>query len=270
MKLSNNQLNELLLVATEAAECAGKLIQGFSKENLVVASKQGGNSLASQVVTEVDVKSQEVILELLKPTFATYDLGLLTEELADDASRFQKDYFWCIDPLDGTLPFTEQKSGYSVSIALVSKAGESVLGVVFDPVKGNLYSASKGSGAFKNGLPWQITFQDNLTFICDRSFLKHEKYQETIRQLSQKNELKIIKHGGAAMNAIWVLEQAPALYLKYPKIEKGGGSVWDYAATHCIFEALGFVSTDFYGNPLKLNEESIFMNQKGVVYRSDK
>ena len=52
-----------------------------------------------------------------------YDFGILTEETPDNGSRLVKDYFWCVDPLDGTLPFTEGTPGYSVSIALVSKSG---------------------------------------------------------------------------------------------------------------------------------------------------
>ena len=55
-----------------------------------------------------------------------YDLALLTEELEDDGSRHVKDYFWCIDPIDGTLPFTQKKPGYGVSIALVARDGASV------------------------------------------------------------------------------------------------------------------------------------------------
>ena len=51
----------------------------------------------------------------------TYDLALLTEESEDDRSCFEKDYFWCIDPLDGTLPFTRNEAGYSVSIGLVAE-----------------------------------------------------------------------------------------------------------------------------------------------------
>jgi fructose-1,6-bisphosphatase/inositol monophosphatase family enzyme len=65
--------------------------------------------------------AQAAVLEVLAPTFKAYDLGLLTEELADDGSRFEKDYFWSIDPLDGTLPFTQGKPGYAVSIALVRR-----------------------------------------------------------------------------------------------------------------------------------------------------
>ena len=99
-------------------------------------------------MTEVDFKSQQIILELIEPTLEKYDLALLSEEKEDDHSRFQKDYFWAIDPLDGTLPFIENMDGFAVSIALVSKAGIPIIGAVFDPTNSTLYHAIKGCGAF--------------------------------------------------------------------------------------------------------------------------
>ena len=73
------------------------------------------------------------------------------------------------------------------------------------------------------------------------------------------------------MNTIWVLENAPACYIKLPKKEVGGGSIWDFAATACIFTELGLNPTDCFGDPLSLNNTSTtFMNQKGVVYTSSK
>ena len=80
-------------------------------------------------------------------------MGLISEELKDDSSRFENEFYWCIDPLDGTLPFTEQVDGYAVSIALVSREGIPVLGVVYNPEKNDLYTAVKGEGAYKNGWP---------------------------------------------------------------------------------------------------------------------
>ena len=102
--LSLETLDHLADIACEAAVSAGKLIQAYTGSEVAVSRKEGGDSLASQVVTEVDERSQALILERVRATRAQYKLGLLTEELSDDGSRFEKDYFWCIDPLDGTLP----------------------------------------------------------------------------------------------------------------------------------------------------------------------
>ena len=93
--------------AVVAARTAGRIISRYSNQEIEVEHKDGGHTYASQVVTEVDRKAQDAILEILNPSCDEYDFALLTEESEDDHSRFQKDYFWCIDPLDGTLPFTK-------------------------------------------------------------------------------------------------------------------------------------------------------------------
>lgn len=73
------------------------------------------------------------------------------------------------------------------------------------------------------------------------------------------------------MNAIWVMENPAACYFKFPKKEKGGGSLWDFAATTCILKEAGMIVSDIHGNPLQLNcSESTFMNQNGILIASDK
>ncbi len=143
--------------AVVAARTAGRIISRYSNQEIEVEHKDGGHTYASQVVTEVDRKAQDAILEILNPSCDEYDFALLTEESEDDHSRFQKDYFWCIDPLDGTLPFTKKETGYSVSIALVSKSGKSQIGVVYDPVHDVLWEAAVGSGVKINNQPTHTT-----------------------------------------------------------------------------------------------------------------
>ncbi|MBI9062660.1 MAG: hypothetical protein JEZ14_11800 [Marinilabiliaceae bacterium] len=276
MQLTTDNLNSLCQTAISAALTAGQLISDYTGREIKVENKTGGSSLASQVVTEVDLLSQQCILEIIEPTCKSYDLALLTEESADDHSRLEKDYFWCIDPLDGTLPFTESTPGYAVSIALVTKAGIPQIGVVYDPVKQTLYHAIKGHGAYRNQEPWLVTKDCNkkpLTLITDRSFLKHPLFEASMTELKRISnqlgctKLSTIHHGGAAMNALWVLENSPACYFKYPKPQDGGGSLWDYAATACVFHEMGAAVSDIHGDPLELNRvDSTFMNHRGVLF----
>lgn len=277
MTLSEQQLKHLGNKAIDAALKAGCAISDYDASALQVNRKEAGVSIASQVVTEVDLLSQSIILEALEPTCDEYDLALLTEESIDERERLVKDFFWCIDPLDGTLPFIEQSTGYSVSIALVAKCGTPYIGVVYDPVTETLYHAIKGQGLFKDRGRWQPCLLDapgsSLTFICDRSFVKHPEYSPTIQALESIAEdtgcsgLNVLNHGGAAMNACWVLENAPACYIKYPKPEDGGGSLWDYAATACLFTEAQAVVSDIYGDALNLNNpNTTFMNERGIIY----
>jgi len=281
MHLSNNDLFLLANCAISAAYQAGHIIAQLSNQDLTVKTKQGGDSPASQVFTEVDLQSQEIILNTLLPTCELYDLALLTEESEDDNSRLEKDYFWCIDPLDGTLPFIESTPGYAVSIALVSRAGIAQIGVIYNPLKQTLYHAINDQGAYYNGKPWikdsSLAVKNKpLTIINDRSFIQYEYYSQVIQELEviasdlHLNGLNLIQYGGAVMNACWVLENSPGCYFKFPKSSNGGGSLWDYAASSCLFNEIAAVNSDINGKPLPLNQSgSTFMNQHGIIYATN-
>jgi 3'-phosphoadenosine 5'-phosphosulfate (PAPS) 3'-phosphatase len=271
-------LEKLQKCAEIAARAAGDFIGEYNRDQLTVIQKSGGVSEASQVVTEVDIEAQGIILSYLNESIEEYDLGLLTEELVDDKSRFEKEAFWCIDPLDGTLSFIEDSGGYAVSIALVSKSGEALVGVVYNPVTDKLYSAFKGGGVTVDGVPLKLKEKgDSVNLFCDRSFLKHDRFGEItdkINSFADKfgyKEVKLHSHGGAVMNALWCLENSPAIYFKLPKPQKGGGSIWDFAATSSIFNEIdGVVATDMFGENLELNKSGgTFMNELGAVFSSD-
>lgn len=269
-----NMLIEVVNAFKKAAVQAGDYIESRLNEELKINSKGGDLSLASRIVTDVDLKAQTLVLGKTKHIIDKYNFGILSEELKDDKSRFLKDFFVCIDPLDGTLPFTEKVSGYSVSIALVTKKGQSICGVIYDPRNKNIYYAFKGGNAFKNNTRIKVNYSNSIfTFITDRSFLKNDMFDDFVKGLKRKSidkgleRFKIIAQGGAAMNSIWCIENAPSIYAKLPKVEKGGGGIWDFAASACIFNELGLKATNFNGDRLDLNrKDSTFMNHEGVWY----
>ncbi|MFK7932264.1 MAG: 3'(2'),5'-bisphosphate nucleotidase CysQ, partial [Saprospiraceae bacterium] len=207
-------------------------------------------------------------------TCEKFGLALLSEETEDDGSRFEKDFFWCIDPIDGTLPFIEKRPGFSVAIALVAKDGAPQIGVVFDPTTDTLYHAIKGHGVYKNNRPWVIENTNNhLTYVTDRKLRDTPRAGEIEQLLNQKvvrfglQGWKEIDGAGSVLNAIRVLENGPACMLKFPKKENGGGSIWDFAATACLFQKLGLPATNFAGGKLDLNrKDGAFMNQEGVYF----
>lgn len=261
-------------IASKAALSAGKVIQQSMQDDVLVEQKKGGISYASQVVTEVDRACESVILSHLRPSCDEFHLALLSEETEDDGSRFEEDFFWCVDPMDGTLAFINKQAGFSVSIALVAKDGTPYLGVVFDPCTDTLYHAIRGNGAFKNGMPWEIKpANGHLTYVTDRK-LKDTPRAAEIKNLLAEQAAQLNVSGiqemdgaGSVMNAIRVLENGPACMLKFPKKETGGGSIWDFAATACIFRELGLPATNFAGGKLDLNKkDGTFMNHQGVFY----
>jgi len=176
--------------------------------------------------------------------------------------------------MDGTLSFINGQPGFAVSIALIAKDGTAYIGVVFDPSRDTLYHAIKGNGAFKNGSPWKIKHRnDHLTYVTDRKLKDthgvteiESLLHEHVNKLSL-NGVKEIAGAGSVLNGILVLENGPACMLKLPKKENGGGCIWDFAATACIFQELGLPVTNFEGGRLDLNrKDGTFMNQEGIFY----
>jgi fructose-1,6-bisphosphatase/inositol monophosphatase family enzyme len=270
-------LTDLTKQAVQAALEAGDLIRSYEDREVEVLHKEGGDTYASQVVTEVDRKAQDAILRILGPSCEEYDLAVLTEENEDDGSRFEKECFWCIDPMDGTLPFIRREPGYSVSIGLVAKDGSPKIGVVYDPVHDVLWQATKGQGVRKNGEPWTLDSKGKeLTFTYDRSFTDRPERDRVLRELEAYahsiglNKLMATQFGGAVINACHALENAPGCHFKFAKPQEGGGSLWDYAATACLYEESGAVVSDVHGDPLDLNRpDSTFMNHRGAIYATD-
>lgn len=274
MKLSAHNIEELARLALKACQSAADHIQAKSQQVHTVLHKTGVESLATQVVTAIDIESQQLIMDHLKPSMTEFDLGLLTEECDDDGSRLVKDYFWCVDPLDGTLPFTEQSPGYAVSIALVNIKGDPELAVVIDPYHQQYWTAIRGRGVQRNSVPF-TGMKPSLTMFCriDRSFkqsIHYEFVKDQLNHISQKlgyESMKIYSGYGAVMNAISLLESEACCYLKLPKATRGGGCIWDYAATRLIFEELGCKATDTQGNSIMLNSpKTTYMNKRGIIY----
>lgn len=135
-------LNQVLEHVKAWALEAGKIqMDHFRKDTLVIESK----STQVDLVTEADKKSETYILNTIKNTYP--DHSILSEETGKTDK--QSEYVWVVDPLDGTTNFAQGIPVFAVSIALKHK-GESVVGVVYNPVLNELFTAVKGGGAFRN------------------------------------------------------------------------------------------------------------------------
>jgi 3'(2'), 5'-bisphosphate nucleotidase/myo-inositol-1(or 4)-monophosphatase len=274
--MNNLDLEKLYQQAIYAARTAGTVINAHRHLNIKVQHKAAGNSAASQVVTEVDHKAQAVILDILQPSCTKFDLALVTEESADDGLRQQKEAFWCIDPMDGTLAFINNTHGFSVSIALVAKNGKPLIGVVYDPVEQDLYHAIDGSGAYKNKQLIHLPGLDRdrpLILYTDFSFESHPWFEKTstgLKDIAHSLGLKgaAIKYKtGAAMNACNILQEPNSCYFKYPRKGNSGCSIWDFAATACLFNEAGAIASDIFGQPMELNRTgSTYVNHRGSLY----
>lgn len=287
MSLSKANLLSLCQVAIQAAQDAGAWIEAYDRTYLQRQFKATGSSAASQIVTDVDLGSERIIREQLLKHSVNIDIAFVGEEsfsnkLTSDTNshheRFKKPYFWCVDPLDGTLAFSQGRAGYAVSIALVEQSGKPIIGVVYDPITKNLWHAINGYGCYLNSQPFKQTSDQagGLIVYADASFKHHQQYNLAVTALEScsatlgLNGVSFIFGNGAVLNACNVIYSSQACYFKLPKKEEGGGSLWDFAATSCMANETNAIACDMHGACLSLNDPgSTFMNQKGVLYASN-
>ncbi|MBW2995466.1 inositol monophosphatase, partial [Candidatus Woesearchaeota archaeon] len=166
--------NVLKQTAVKAAKEAGKVIQsGFRKQHKV---KSKGTT---DVVTEIDKKSQDVIFKTIKSRFP--DHSFLSEE--SPKLRGKSDYLWIIDPLDGTANYSSGVPFFCTSICLAYKK-ELLIGVVFDPLHNEMFVAEKGKGAFLNGKKVTVSKEKNLNRALIGMDSGHYKRSRTVRKVA--------------------------------------------------------------------------------------
>ena len=134
----------MLNVAIKAARAAGAIINraALDVEAVRISQKQ-----INDFVTEVDHAAEQAIIETLLTAYPGH--GILAEESGTEHGAKHSDYVWIIDPLDGTTNFIHGFPVYCVSIAMAFK-GKVEHAVVYDPSRNDLFTATRGRGAFLN------------------------------------------------------------------------------------------------------------------------
>jgi myo-inositol-1(or 4)-monophosphatase len=134
-------------VAVTAAEKGARILQSRFGNILRVRKK-----VAQEIVTEADTESEKEIITVIRSNFPEH--GILSEECG--LITGSSEYKWIIDPLDGTVNFAHQIPIFCISIALASQ-DEMLVGIVLNPLSGELFSAVKGKGAQLNGRSIQVS-----------------------------------------------------------------------------------------------------------------
>ncbi|MDD2816538.1 MAG: inositol-1-monophosphatase [Thiotrichaceae bacterium] len=135
-------MHPMLAIAIQAARQAGRLISRAYYQGKISQIDSKGNN---DFVSEVDRQSEATIIELLQRAYPEHSI------LAEESGHHQgkSDYEWVIDPLDGTTNFLHNNPQFAVSIAL-RQQGRTELGVIYDPLRDELFTTLRGKGAFLN------------------------------------------------------------------------------------------------------------------------
>lgn len=226
---------------------AGKAILEYYQKSDIGLEKKADNS----PLTLADKAAHELIKENLKDT----GWPVLSEEGEAVPYHVRKswEYYWLVDPLDGTKEFVKRNGEFTVNIALIHKGGP-VLGVVYAPVLEDLYWGQVGKGAWKmdsegeeKSIQVSLDKQIN-TIVASRSHLN----KETEDFLQQYPNAEIISMG-SSLKILLIAEGRAQLYPRFgPTME------WDTAAAHAIVKAAGGNVTDLQtGKELLYNKEDL-------------
>lgn len=236
-------MHPALNIAIKAARRAGHIINRASNDlDLIQVTTKQPNDF----VTDVDKAAEAAITEILREAYPSY--GILAEESGQTPGKGGNDseYEWIIDPLDGTTNFIHGLPQYAISIAL-AKSGVVEQAVVFDPNRNELFTASKGGGAFLNDrrirVSRRIKLQDALlgTGFPYRMFDHIDVYLSIFKELALKTAGQ--RRPGAAS-----LDLAYVACGRYDGFWEFGLSPWDMAAGALLISEAGGLVSDMRGD----------------------
>ncbi|MGZ9587135.1 inositol monophosphatase family protein [Paenibacillus marinisediminis] len=240
-------------VAVNAAAKAGEWIKSRLGQFKSLTIK----SSMHDIVTEVDKGAEVMIKKLIMTHFPDHDI-LGEESVAPGADAANNainqlkssEYLWIIDPVDGTTNFVHGFPYFSVSIALAHK-GEVVVGVVYDPMRDELFVAEKGKGAYVHGLRMQVSAETELSGCLMATGFPTERERALPLNLKGMTaiapQVRNIRNGGSA-----------ALHLAYVAAGRLDGfwelnlNAWDLAAGSLLVTESGGKITDTHGQPYQL------------------
>jgi myo-inositol-1(or 4)-monophosphatase len=241
-----------LEVATEAARGAGEILKAHFHQERQVKFKGRAN-----IVTDVDLQSERYLKSFLQAEYP--DHNILAEE--SKATSRNSSYRWILDPLDGTNNYSFGIPFFSIVIAL-AKDNEVLLGIIYDPLRDEMFSAQKGNGATLNNSPIHVTRKKtvkesliglDLGYVDERG----KKLLQFIASLWPRMYAYRIM-GSAALGMAYTACGRLDLYfhlLLYP---------WELASGSLLVSEAEGIVTDLEGKPLKSWEGSVIASNSAV------
>ncbi|MDU8923989.1 inositol-1-monophosphatase [Pasteurellaceae bacterium LIM206] len=232
-------MNPMLNIAIRAARKAGNIIaKSYERREDIQTVEKSSNDY----VTSVDKASEAAIIDVIRQSYPTHTI--ITEESGALEGK-DTDIQWIIDPLDGTTNFIKGFPHFSVSIAIRVK-GRTEVGVVYDPIKNELFTAVRGEGAKLNDIRLRVEPKRELTgSVLTTGFpFKQKRYMNmhfAIMQSLIEDCADFRRTGSAALDLGYVAANRVDGYFEI------GIKAWDCAAGELIVREAGGLVTDFIG-----------------------
>jgi myo-inositol-1(or 4)-monophosphatase len=233
-----------------AAYEGGKVLRSYFGENPEIRKKG-----ATDLVTQADTESEDAIINTIRSRFP--DHAFLGEESGLDIGSHENPSRnrWIIDPLDGTTNFAHKVGIFCVSIAF-ERDGEVVIGVVLDPLNGELFSAVAGEGAFMNGRPISVSTAASVKesllatgFPYDLAPIFHQL--ESRFSICLENARGVRRLGSAALDLCYLACG------RFDGFWEQNLHPWDTAAGLRIAEEAGARITDFSNQTFTIDKDEI-------------
>ncbi len=243
-------MHPMLNTAVKAARKAGDIINraALNPDKITVHRKRHND-----FVSEVDQAAEQAILRILRDAYP--DHAILAEESGASGSSTAAEYQWIIDPLDGTTNFLHGLPQYAVSIGLM-RNGVADQAVVYDPTRNELFTASRGRGAYLNDRRIRVSRTIELSdALIGTGFPFRDQqhlgpYMAMFRELTQKSA-GIRRPGAAALDLAYI---ACGRYDGFWEI---GLSPWDVAAGSLLVIESGGLIADFEGEQKYLDSGAV-------------
>lgn len=227
----------MLTIAVRAAREASRIItRNFNRIDRLTITDKGSNDF----VSEVDRNAEAVIINILREKYPHH--AILAEE---SGQHVGDDYQWIIDPLDGTTNFLHGFPQFAISIALKIK-GRLEMGVVYDPISDEMFTASRGEGALLNDRKIRVSGRKSLegallgTGLPYRDFSFTDNYLGMLKDL-MKDSAGVRRPGSAALDFAYLAAGRTDGFWEL------GLSEWDFAAGAVLVREAGGLVTDIGG-----------------------
>ena len=250
-------MHPMLNIAIRAARSAGQVIvKSFADPSKIETMQKAMNDF----VTNVDREAENVIIQTIKKSYP--DHAIVAEESGFTSGK-DADYQWIIDPLDGTTNFVKGIPHFAVSIALRIK-GRTEVGVVYDPIRDELFTASRGAGAQLNGYRLRCSNARDLdgTILATGFPFKAKQHATTYMNILGKLFTECAdfrRTGSAALDLAYVATGRVDGYFELSL------KPWDFAAGELIAREAGAIVCDFTGGHNYMSTGNIVAGNPRVV-----